>query len=84
MMTQQGGYGAEEAYNKFNFDILTPFYQRIKAFVDENFNTKEEITKELESMKLVKQRLIVYGTEFEKATLNQYMWELENKLERVG
>ncbi len=62
---------------------MTPIYQSIKAFVEENFDTKEEVTKELESIKLAKKSLGQDGTEFEKATLDQYLCELENKLERV-
>jgi hypothetical protein len=73
MTTQQrGGDGAEEAYNRFNFNILTPFYQLINTFLNENFETKEEVTKELEAMKLVKKR--ISGSEFEQATLNLYIF----------
>lgn len=79
MTTQQrGGDGAEEAYNRFNFNILTPFYQLINTFLNENFEIKEEVTKELEAMKLVKKR--ISGSEFEQATLNLYIWELKSNL----
>ena len=74
---------AEDAYKRFNFNIMTPIYQIIKSFVEENFDGKEELTKELESMKQAKNPLQKYGTEFERSALNQYIWELENNLERV-
>jgi len=77
MTTQQGGDEAQEVCDRFNFNILRPFYQRIKTFVDENFDTKEEITDELENMELVKKSISMYGSEFETATLNLYIWELE-------
>ena len=73
----------EDAYNRFNFNIMTPIYQLIKSYIEENFDTMEEITKELEGMKLAQKSLGQYGTEFEKSALDQYTWELENKLERV-
>lgn len=75
---QGGGDGAEDACNRFYFNTLTQFYQRINTFVNENFDTKEEMTTELKSMKLVKKR--ISGSEFEQATLNLYIWELENCL----
>lgn len=79
MTTQQrGGDGAGEAYNRFNFNILTPFYQRITTFLNENFETKEEVTKEFESMKLVKKH--ISSSEFGQATLNMNIWELETNL----
>jgi hypothetical protein len=77
-MTTQGD-GTEDAYNRFNFDILTPFYQRLKSFVDENFDSKEEVTKELESMRLLKKRISKFGSEFEKAVLDLYIFELQEK-----
>jgi hypothetical protein len=40
MMTQ--GDVAEDAYNRFNFNILTPFYQIINTFVIEDFETKRK------------------------------------------
>ena len=70
----------EDAYNRFNSNILTPVYQMIKTFVEENYDKKEELTNELVSMELVNKRLQQYGSEFERATLNHYILKLESKL----
>ena len=83
LVLSEQGEGAEDAYNRFNFNILTPLYQNIKSFVEDNFDTKEELSKELEGMKLEEKRLQQYGSEFERSALNQYIWELENKFQRA-
>ena len=59
-MTTQGD-GAKDAYNRLNFNILTPFYQRIKSLVDENFDSRKELTEELEKMNRLKKHIDMYG-----------------------
>jgi len=44
------------------------------------FPNRWEVTKEREAMRLVKRRLDKLGSEFEQATLDLYIWELQNKL----
>ena len=61
---------------------MTPIYQLIKSYIEENFDTMEEITKELEGMKLA-QKSLGNIHPVRKVSLGPVHMGAENKLERV-